>query len=323
MNKRVGLFGFLIVCGLILSACAFSMEDLQGLFESAESTPDIPMLSATLVLDVESHVQPTLTPTLSETEIALTPIIIPTIEITPVLNPEIELAQSPIRISSPVENSVLVSPFLLVVDMEVYSQEKIYLQICDREGTYYVDRWVFSYVYNALRSIDILLDIEYDLGEKLFTPARLSLFVEDKHETRVRGTSIFVNLFADGVSDQFMTTDFTDRIVFTLPSLNGSIKDFGVYVTGYAVTETEKPLTLRLYNLETGEMMSEIESPVFHDGISEHGLFVGYLPYDVKVKTKVLIIVEETSDEFAGVVHISSMPVTLYPIIDPTATPEK
>lgn len=316
MRYRIGLFVLLSI-SLLLGGCLFLAEQEIGDHANVTQKADEPILAT---IEVENSIS-TKVPTLSETEIALTPIPSPTVVITPIFNPEVTIPESPIRISSPVEDSVLVSPFLILVDMEVYPKEKIYLQICDQVGTCYVDEWIYSYVYDAIRSIDILLDIEFDLGKKLFTPARLSMFVEDEFETKIRATSFFVNLFADGVSDQFGANKFDEKIFFTLPEANASIKDYGVYFTGYAKTETDKPLHISLYNAETGEVFSETDSAVFYDGVNEYGLFAEYLPYDVKVKTEALLIVEETSDLFAGVVHISSLPITLYPIIDPTATP--
>lgn len=320
MRFRIGLLGLILMGMLGLSGCNFT--EIFPLNEDmlAENDADEPILDLAEIVATDEPVVKA-TATLSETEIALTPVATDTVVVTPVFNPEVEIPESPIRITSPVAESVLVSPFLILVDMEVYPREKIYLQICDQVGVCYVDQWIYSYVYDAIRSIDILLDIEFDLGKILFTPARLSLFVEDEFETKIRGTSFFVNLFADGVSDQFATSDFDETIFFTLPERNASIKDYGVYFTGYAKTETDKPLHITLYNAETGETFSETDSAVFYDGVNEYGLFAGYLAYDVKVKTEALLIVEERSDLFAGVVHISSMPVMLYPIIDPTATP--
>ncbi len=316
MKFKIGLFVLLSVT-LLFSSCVLLGNQEQIDYSDGTQEADEPILET---MDVQEIVATNI-PTLSQTEIALTPVPSATVAVTQVFNPEVAIPESPIRISSPVEDSVLVSPFLILVDMEVYPKEKIYLQICDQVGTCYVDEWIYSYVYDAIRSIDILLDIEFDLGKKLFTPARLSLFVEDEFETKIRATSFFVNLFADGVSDQFGTNEFDEKIFFTLPVANASIKDYGVYFTGYAKTETDKPLHITLYNAETGEIFSEADSAVFYDGINEYGLFAEYLPYDVKVKTKALLIVEESSDLFAGVVHITSMPITLYPIVDPTATP--
>ena len=227
MKFKIGLF-VLLSLTLLFSSCVFLGNQEQIDYSDGTQEADELILET---LDVQEIVATNI-PTLSQTEIALTPVPSATVVITPVFNPEVAIPESPIRISSPVEDSVLVSPFLILVDMEVYPKEKIYLQICDQVGTCYVDEWIYSYVYDAIQSIDILLDIEFDLGKKLFSPARLSLFVEEEFETKIRATSFFVNLFADGVSDQFGTNEFDEKIFFTLPVANASIKDYGVYFHG-------------------------------------------------------------------------------------------